>query len=240
LLVAAVCAALVLASLLWLWLRDSAVIAGPLHPAPNTTLNGIRLAAPGEITWGDVLIRNTTDRSVVLKGVRLGGGIHGTTEAMRVTRAEAVDPRRFRSGIGMTDGLGHDVIPAAQRSPLAGCVLKPGSEAEALLRIAVGKTGAWGYDHADVTYEFGGREFTVRIRQAVGRVLPWATRARSGIRPDCRHDSTATSWQPTPPVNNAGVRQSCTAPADGRQPERELALRGGTAHHAVLLADWAI
>jgi hypothetical protein len=154
-----------------------------VHPALNTTLNGIRLAAPGEITWGDVLVRNTTHQSLVLKGIRLGGGIHGTTEAMRVTRAEAVDPTRFRSGIGMTDGLGHDVIPAAQRSPLAGYVLKPGSEAEVLLTIAVGKTGAWRYDHADVTYEFGDREFTVRMPQAVGACVAMGDTCEVGYPP---------------------------------------------------------
>lgn len=72
----------------------------------------------------------------------------------------------------MAQGDGASVIPLGMRSPAAGYVVAPGHMAELLVQFRAARKGAWRYDYADVRYSSGGRQFTLRLPNALGVCAP--------------------------------------------------------------------
>jgi hypothetical protein len=144
----------------------------------------MKLPTGGSATWGSILLDNTSTRQVTLRSVKLERGIDGSASAIRIDAVEAVDQDSLHgTGIGMADDAGYDVVPANLRAPVAGYVLAPGHRVSVLVRYTGLRHGAWRFDYADVRYDAAGRDYTVRMSQALGVCVDLGDRCDVGSPP---------------------------------------------------------
>jgi hypothetical protein len=130
-------------------------------------MSGLRMSVGEQATWGGVFIHNNAAQPVTLRAVQLGGGIDGTRDAVRIEKVEVVNPAAMTDHIGMAAGTGLDVVPQQVRHPIKGYRLASGAYAQLLVRYRAELKGTWRWDYADVQYTAGGRQYTVRMPQAL-------------------------------------------------------------------------
>jgi hypothetical protein len=130
-------------------------------------MSGLHMSVGEQATWGGMFIHNNASQAVTLRAVRLGGGIGGTAHAVSIEKVEVVNPAAVTEHIGMAAGPGFDVVPQEVRHPIKGYRLAPRAYAELLVRYRAQRQGTWRWDYADVEYTADGRQYTVRMPQAL-------------------------------------------------------------------------